>query len=467
MNGRVGKALRAYLGRHFGESVPRAEHAEDLGPIQYRLDVLERGAELAPVLAQAYAVPSAKGRRLVVTNDWGEENRRRAICSAATGDYVELLRTTEKTLSDYARRQGWDLIVEHDRESSLPPSWLKFATVRDLLDEYELVTWLDADALLINPASELGAALDPAMDVHVTEPIETPGRPTVVDSGLIAFRSGPASRRLLDDLLANPDGDPDVALTEQLERSDPSLRVGWLDRRWNSIPSGPRAASPHMLHFAGAPLVHRRWGLIGAAADVLLGSASSEDPVEAVDRREDLPRLLNRLGLLGTGVEVGVRNGAFSAWILHRWQGYKLISVDPWTSASDEYIDIANVSQGRHEDLLAQTRHRLMPFGPRSEIWRKTSDEAAGLLPDSSLDFVYLDARHDEASVGEDLALWYPKLKRGGILAGHDYLDGDRPEGRFGVKTAVDRFFAAYDLPVNTTTEDAPWLSWFVLCPEI
>jgi hypothetical protein len=160
----------------------------------------------------------------------------------------------------------------------------------------------------------------------------------------------------------------------------------------------------------------------------------------------------------------GVRNGAFSAWVLHRWQGYKLISVDPWASESDhDYIDIANVSQARHDNLLTQARYRLTPFGSRSEIWRRTSREAAEQLPDSELDFVYLDARHDEASVWEDLSLWYPKLAPGGIIAGHDYLDGDLPEGHFAVKTAVDRFFADRDRQVHTTTDDAPWLTWFVL----
>lgn len=285
--------------------VTHAEHAEDVGPIQYRLDVLERDAELAPVLAHAYAVPAGGGRRTVVANEWSEADRRRVICSSATGCYVELLAATEKTLADHARRQGWDLIIEHDPELPLPPSWLKFATIRDLLGEYELVAWLDADAIFVDPASQLVAALDPAADVHVTEPTEAAGRSATVDSGLIVFRSGQASRRLLSELLATPEGDPDVALTALLKQPESPWQVGWLDRKWNSIPSGPRASAPRVVHFAGAPLMHRRGGLISAAADILLASSSTEDPIEDVPRREDLPRLLNRLGLLGAAVEVG------------------------------------------------------------------------------------------------------------------------------------------------------------------
>lgn len=52
---------------------------------------------------------------------------------------------------------------------------------------------------------------------------------------------------------------------------------------------------------------------------------------------------------------------------------------------------------------------------------RKTSVEAAKDFEDYSLDAVYIDAEHDEDSVREDIRTWTPKLKRGGILSGHDF----------------------------------------------
>ena len=42
---------------------------------------------------------------------------------------------------------------------------------------------------------------------------------------------------------------------------------------------------------------------------------------------------------------------------------------------------------------------------------------------DNSIDFVYVDARHDYKGVLEDLRLYWPKVRQGGILAGHDYLN--------------------------------------------
>jgi predicted O-methyltransferase YrrM len=40
---------------------------------------------------------------------------------------------------------------------------------------------------------------------------------------------------------------------------------------------------------------------------------------------------------------------------------------------------------------------------------------------DDSLDFVFIDAGHDYDSVTKDITNWYPKIKNGGIIAGHDY----------------------------------------------
>lgn len=52
---------------------------------------------------------------------------------------------------------------------------------------------------------------------------------------------------------------------------------------------------------------------------------------------------------------------------------------------------------------------------------RKTSLEASQDFLDGSLDAVYIDAEHDEESVRADIRAWLPKVKKGGIFAGHDF----------------------------------------------
>jgi hypothetical protein len=188
-------------------------------------------------------------------------------------------------------------------------------------------------------------------------------------------------------------------------------------------------------------------------------------------RRNQLPELLNRRRLDGTGAEVGVKRGVFSEVILQSWRGRTLISIDPWLEVSpSEYVDVSNVPQAQHERFYEETVKRLEQYGQRSVIWRMTSAEAAARVEPESLDFVYLDARHDYRSVKEDLEHWFDKIRPGGVFAGHDYLDGARPEGLYGVKSAVDEFFGARGLPVRSTYVDArfragPPPSWLVEIP--
>ncbi|MGQ0647852.1 MAG: class I SAM-dependent methyltransferase [Gemmatimonadaceae bacterium] len=185
-----------------------------------------------------------------------------------------------------------------------------------------------------------------------------------------------------------------------------------------------------------------------------------------VPTRTEFPVLLNGRGLIGCGAEIGVQQGDYSATILRYWRGMHLISIDPWHEDRPEnYVDIANVSQAQHNAFFETTRMKLAPFGDRSTIWRMTSLEGAARIPASSLDFVYIDARHDYASVLEDLAAWFPKVRPRGIVAGHDYIDGHFAAGEFGVKRAVDEFCGARELRVYATLLDAPWLTWFVEVP--
>ena len=192
--------------------------------------------------------------------------------------------------------------------------------------------------------------------------------------------------------------------------------------------------------------------------------------IDHVPARDELPALLNARGLLGRGAEIGVKLGNYSDELLSNWRGEELVSIDPWLEADpDEYVDRSNVSQEKQDTNYERTRERLSVHGSRSTIWRLTSVEAAEKVDDGSFDFVYIDARHDYDSVLEDLEAWCSKVRPGGIMAGHDYVDGDLPEGEFYVKSAVDEFFGAREIPVHGTegpsaVESFP--TWIVVVPE-
>jgi hypothetical protein len=192
--------------------------------------------------------------------------------------------------------------------------------------------------------------------------------------------------------------------------------------------------------------------------------------ITRVPSRDELPALLNARGLVGRGAEIGVKLGKYSDELLRNWHGSELVSIDPWLSADPgEYVDRSNVSQEEFDSYYERTRELLAAHGSRSTIWRMTSVEAAAKVPAHSLDFVYIDARHDYESVLEDLNAWADRVRPGGILAGHDYVDGDLPQGNFYVKSAVDEYFGARGIPVHAT--EAPsavesFPTWIVEVPK-
>lgn len=232
-----------------------------------------------------------------------------------------------------------------------------------------------------------------------------------------------------------------------------------LARRW--LPASVRAQ---------LNALPRRWKLLKRAPRRLWLRRHRRAYGSRLDRvpsRLEIPALLNARGLAGTAAEIGVKVANHSDAILSGWRGARLISIDPWRGADPgEYVDRANVAQDRHDEFYAAARTRLAKHGDRSEIWRMTSLEGAQRIENASLDYVFIDARHDYDSALEDLEAWFDKVKPGGILAGHDYADGEFPQGAFGVKSAVDEFFAARGIAVHVTARPDPLFpTWIVEIP--
>lgn len=111
----------------------------------------------------------------------------------------------------------------------------------------------------------------------------------------------------------------------------------------------------------------------------------------------------------GTAIELGVAAGLFSDQLLSGGPGFTLVSVDRWSD--------------HHDDAEYRMALRLLSrHGERSRVFRRTFDEALELFVDGRFDFVYIDGyAHTGQEGGKTLRDWWPKLKPGGIFAGHDY----------------------------------------------
>lgn len=143
-------------------------------------------------------------------------------------------------------------------------------------------------------------------------------------------------------------------------------------------------------------------------------------PIRLRMRREDLPALCRSLGMT-RGAEIGVWKGAYSALFCRH--GIHMLCVDPWQSYP-AWLDTKNslpVEQAQRlmDSAHAQAVETLSPL--QATIVRQFSAEAARDVPDRSLDVVYIDGNHVYDAVVEDLTLWSRKVKRGGLVAGHDY----------------------------------------------
>jgi hypothetical protein len=66
-------------------------------------------------------------------------------------------------------------------------------------------------------------------------------------------------------------------------------------------------------------------------------------------------------------------------------------------------------------------------------VFQNESVRASRSVNDGSIAFVFIDASHECEDVKADIEAWLPKVKPGGVLAGHDYSEQHR-----GVKWAVD-----------------------------
>ncbi len=151
----------------------------------------------------------------------------------------------------------------------------------------------------------------------------------------------------------------------------------------------------------------------------------------------------------GNGVELGVAGGNFSVAILQNTGVRQLWSIDKW-----------NDHHGIGEYFIA--RHKLQPFGSSSQVLRATFEEVVGFFEPDVFDFIYVDGyAHTGQNGGQTLRQWWPKVKPGGVFAGHDYCAKYQP-----TVDVVDAFVREHGLALQVTEESVKeHPSWWVVKP--
>lgn len=152
-----------------------------------------------------------------------------------------------------------------------------------------------------------------------------------------------------------------------------------------------------------------------------------------------------------TGVEIGVWKGDNAKYLLHRFRLLELLLVDPYIAYAIDDVSEEDTHVFKKQENLDEAKRfalgQLARYGDRFSLLQVSSQQAAfecaqNLHNSSQFDFVFIDAHHSYESVKLDISCWYPLVKNGGVLCGHDYIRSDTR----GVKEAVDEFVAQWSL---------------------
>lgn len=155
-------------------------------------------------------------------------------------------------------------------------------------------------------------------------------------------------------------------------------------------------------------------------------------PILAQPRRWDVLASFMLEQKYSTFVEVGCKEGRTTGHILKTVPDSRVIAIDPWIADPAPNNGDATRETYKDWDFAKIEREFWENVGDakdRCAMWRTTSAEAAAklnyqLCPPSSAqvpDLVFIDALHDYDSVKQDIAQWWPHVRIGGMLAGHDF----------------------------------------------
>jgi predicted O-methyltransferase YrrM len=114
--------------------------------------------------------------------------------------------------------------------------------------------------------------------------------------------------------------------------------------------------------------------------------------------------------------EIGTYKGENALNMLEKLNIKKIYLIDPYEVYENYEEDISSKNT---DENYNSARRRLRKYSKKTIYIKKFSDEAWKFIPEE-LEFVYVDGNHEYEYVKKDMEIYWKKLKKGGILAGHD-----------------------------------------------
>jgi len=190
------------------------------------------------------------------------------------------------------------------------------------------------------------------------------------------------------------------------------------------------------------------------------------DTYDFVNAQTDIRSIIQCISLHGEdliGAEIGVYAGDSFLTILQNCGNIKkLYGVDNYQPYSDflkENYDgktpAYQVDKKTIEYVKLTAYHRLEYSGHQDKIvfYEMDSNDAAKQFPEEYLDFIFIDTYMTYEQAKNDMEVWYPKVKTGGIFAGHDWTCT-------AIQDAVLNFRTENNINSRMGTFDNTWI-WY------
>lgn len=144
--------------------------------------------------------------------------------------------------------------------------------------------------------------------------------------------------------------------------------------------------------------------------------------------------------------EIGVYEGENASVMLILCPRMKLYCIDHYTNM-DSYSGGPRQEPQFYEQIKRIAAWNLKRFNGNAQLMILSSEQGSKEFVDGFFDYVYIDGEHTYDAVKKDLELWYPKVKVGGMIAGHDV-------GMVEVSMAVDELVAKHKISPDKWGKD-------------
>ena len=125
--------------------------------------------------------------------------------------------------------------------------------------------------------------------------------------------------------------------------------------------------------------------------------------------------------------------------MVSKYDNAKFIEAGVWKGKSISYLAVEIINAKKNitidaidnfpinlpgdETAYQEFLNNIEPVKDKITLIKKDSVEAAKDYEDESVDFIFFDSEHSQEHATHEIKSWYPKIKKGGFLGGHDYVN--------------------------------------------